>query len=220
VHINYGNLHLDEGDLDRASAEGAEAFRHGEEKRDFILMARARTLQCMIENARLEEQIDDDPAGHARMAHDYARDAVEFARQTQNRRLLARTLVWQGLTCCGGRVPNLDAARRSCDAAIALLRPGGEEYPWHDLEALKSKVSRSGRIDSTLREWSAGQTGDKTFQQITDEFASIIIPRVWEREGRKVSRVATRLSISPKKVRRILQAAGLGSERSPAATSQ
>jgi hypothetical protein len=31
---------------------------------------------------------------------------------------------------------------------------------------------------------------------------------VWEREGRKVSRVATRLSISPKKVRRILARVG------------
>ena len=31
---------------------------------------------------------------------------------------------------------------------------------------------------------------------------------VWEREGRKVSRVASRLSISPKKVRRILARVG------------
>jgi len=37
----------------------------------------------------------------------------------------------------------------------------------------------------------------------------MLIPRVWGREGRKISRVATRLSISPKKVRRILHSAGL-----------
>jgi DNA-binding NtrC family response regulator len=49
----------------------------------------------------------------------------------------------------------------------------------------------------------------KTFQQMTEEFARLIIPKVWEREGRKVSRVAEELSISPKKVRRILHAAGL-----------
>ena len=42
-----------------------------------------------------------------------------------------------------------------------------------------------------------------------EEFAGIVIPKVWKREGRKVSRVATRLSISPKKVRRILSNAGL-----------
>jgi hypothetical protein len=50
--------------------------------------------------------------------------------------------------------------------------------------------------------------GTKTFEQITDEFAEFIIPRVWEREGRKVSRVATRLSMSQKNVRRILIRAG------------
>jgi len=32
----------------------------------------------------------------------------------------------------------------------------------------------------------------------------LIIPKVWELEGRKISRVATRLSMSPKKIRRIL----------------
>jgi DNA-binding NtrC family response regulator len=50
---------------------------------------------------------------------------------------------------------------------------------------------------------------NKTFQQMTEEFARIVIPQVWEREGRKVSRVAGKLSISPKKVRRILHSAGV-----------
>jgi hypothetical protein len=36
-----------------------------------------------------------------------------------------------------------------------------------------------------------------------------VIPKVWAREGKKISRVAERLSISPKKVRRILRNAGL-----------
>jgi len=69
-------------------------------------------------------------------------------------------------------------------------------------------VMHRGSIDATLKAWSQGATGEKTFQQIAEEFAEFIIPRVWEREGRKISRVATRLSISPKKVRRILNRAG------------
>ncbi len=209
VHINYSYLHLDEGDLDRASSEAAEAFRHGEEKRDSILMARARILQCMIENARLEEQIDEDPERRVHLAHDFAHDAVECAKQTQNRRLLARALVWEGLTHCNAGSPDREAARRCCDAAIALLRPSGPLYGWEDLENLKSRLSHSGQVDAALHDWSKGLTHDKTFQQITEEFANLLIPRVWEREGRKISRVAVRLSISPKKVRRILHAAGL-----------
>jgi DNA-binding NtrC family response regulator len=47
---------------------------------------------------------------------------------------------------------------------------------------------------------------------MTEEFARIVIPKVWEREDRKVARVAKKLSISPKKVRRILHSAGV-SER-------
>ena len=64
-------------------------------------------------------------------------------------------------------------------------------------------------MDTVLQEWSQGLVGDKTFQQIEEEFAAIVIPRVWQREGRKVSRVAEKLSVSPKKVRRALQTAGL-----------
>jgi hypothetical protein len=74
---------------------------------------------------------------------------------------------------------------------------------------LKARLLRRGPVDTALREWSQGLIGDKTFQQITEDFAHIIIPKVWEREERKVSRVAAKLSVSPKKVRRILRAAGL-----------
>ena len=47
-----------------------------------------------------------------------------------------------------------------------------------------------------------------TFQELTEQFAEIVIPKVWEKEDRKVARVAKRLSVSPKKVRRILARAG------------
>jgi len=48
----------------------------------------------------------------------------------------------------------------------------------------------------------------KCFQELTEQFAEIVIPKVWEKEDRKVARVAKRLSVSPKKVRRILARAG------------
>jgi tetratricopeptide (TPR) repeat protein len=211
VHINNGFLCLDSGDLEGAAAEAAEAFRHGEEKHDAIVMARARTLQCMIELERLEEQIGD-PARLLDNAEAHAQEAVNFARETQNRRLLARAYTWQGLAFAAGPHASLDAARRCAEQAAALLKPEAaeREYVWEDLEALKSAVLRVEPVDGTLRAWSAGVVGEKSFQEITEEFARIVIPRVWEREGRKVSRVAARLSISPKKVRRILHDAGLG----------
>src|SRR5579883_3367391 len=210
VHINRGFLHLDSGDLECAAAESAEAYRHGSEKSDYLVMARARILQCIVENAALEEQIGDS-ARHQEAAEAFAREAVEFAGQTQNRRLTARASVWQGLTYCGGPYRDLEAARRCCDKAIALLQPDSSErqYVWEELETLKARVLHASPVDPLLRAWSAGIVQEKSFQELTEEFARIVIPKVWEHEGRKVSRVAEKLSISPKKVRRILQRAGL-----------
>ena len=211
VHILRGFLCLDSGELDSAGAEAAEAFRLGEPKTDYILMARARILQCVVENSKFDEQIEEASGAnrHAQLAHDFAREAVDFAKHTQNRRLLARAHVWQGMTFANDFFDNVEAARQSCDAAAALLRPQGPDYIWDDLQDLKARILRRGPVDTVLREWSQGLIGDKTFQQITEDFAHIIIPKVWEREDRKVSRVAARLSISPKKVRRVLRAAGL-----------
>lgn len=210
VHLNYGYLHLDNGDLDHAEVAAKAAFRLAEEKRDHILMARARLLLCMIENARVEEGIGEstEPGNHARLAQDCVHEAIELAKHTQNRRLLAHTYIWQGLTYCNRFFDDPDAARRCYDQVITLSKGDHADNAWEDLQTLKAKVLRSGSVNPTLRAWSEGSVGDKTFQQISEEFAELIIPKVWEREGRKVSRVAARLSVSPKKVRRILGRVG------------
>lgn len=210
VHLNYGYLHLDNGDLDDAEKEAEAAFELAETRHDHILMARSRLLRCMIENVRVEEGIGEstEPGSHARLAQDFAQEAIELATHTQNRRLLASAHVWQGLTYANRFFNDLESARQSYDQAVALSKGVHSEGAWDDLQTLKARVLRAGKVNPTLRAWSQGSVGDKTFQQITQEFAELIIPKVWEREGRKISRVATRLSISPKKVRRILDRAG------------
>ncbi|MGH7247498.1 MAG: hypothetical protein ACREH9_05280, partial [Pseudomonadota bacterium] len=211
VHIIHGYIYLDGGDLDRAAREGEAARQFGYDKHDALLAARARILQCFVENAKFEEQIDEGagPGHHAPLAGEWARDALERAQETQNRRLLAKAQLALGLTLCNDFFNDPENAQRCCDQAAALLKPEGQDYVWEDLQALRSKLLKAGGIDRALRDWSEGRVGDKTFQQITEEFAGIVIPRVWNREGRKVSRVAKRLSVSPKKVRRILAKSGL-----------
>ena len=127
--------------------------------------------------------------------------------------MLARAYVWQGLTFAAEPGSDLEATRRCCEQAMTLLQPAGLErqYIWDHLETLKARVLRARPIDPLLRAWSAGVVEGKSFQEMTEEFARIVIPKVWEREGRKVSRVAEKLSISPKKVRRILHLAGMHS---------
>lgn len=211
VIVNSGALHLDQGDIDRAAREALEAFRIGHEKNDHILMARARVLQAAAENAKVEEQLgeDVDTALHADQARRFSEEALEFARHTQNRRLLAGAFIARGATAANEFFQDWDLARRCSNEAADLIGAGENDHLAEELTALKSRITRASGMNDTLRGWSEGILGDKTFQQVTEEFAEIVIPKVWLREGRRISRVAQALSISPKKVRRILRNAGL-----------
>ena len=208
VCVNRGHLHLDSGDLDNATAEAKHAYVLGEAKNDYILMARAKLLECMVENNKLEEEIED-PAWVAHLALEAGRESVELAKRTENRRLLARAMIWHGLTICNTSPGTADIARDLCEQAAALLKNEVQDHIWEDLQTLKSKVVRAGNMDATLQAWSQGVVGERTFQQLTEDFADLIIPKIWDHEGRKVARVAKRLSISPKKVRRVLARLGL-----------
>lgn len=212
VCVNRGHLHLDSGDLHSAAEEARQAYALGEQKRDSILMARARLLECMVANTKLEEEIED-PAWVAHQALEAAKEAVEFSKRTENRRLQARAVIWHGLTICNTSAATAtaisDQARELCDLAANLLKNEVQDHIWEDLQVLKAKVLRGGNVDATLQAWSQGVVGDRTFQQLTEDFADVIIPRIWDHEGRKVARVARRLSISPKKVRRVLARLGL-----------
>lgn len=207
VQLNYAFVLLDDGDYQGAESKAKHAYRLGEEKHDYILMGRARIVQCMVENARVEEEVSDSGI-HARRALEHIQEAIELAKHTQNRRLLANAYLWLGFTHCNAYFDDTDAAREAYDVAIASRKGTQQDSMWEDLQALKAKIVRAGGIDPKLKAWSQGSFGEKTFQQLTEEFAELIIPRVWEREGRKISRVAARLSISPKKVRRILDRVG------------
>ena len=207
---NRGLLYLDVGDLDNAGAQAAQAFELGKEVNDSILMARARLLQCEVENGKLEEELEGSTHSweHAQAARDYAREAVESAKHTQNHRLLARAYIWRGLTACHPAIHDTEDARRCAELASSFLKAVDYDDLWEELQMLKKKVMPKGSIDPLLRAWSQGITGEETFQELTEQFAEIVIPKVWEKEDRKVARVARRLSVSPKKVRRILARAG------------
>lgn len=210
VALNLGYLHLDRGDIDRATPEAAEAYRIGTEQGDRILMARARILETAIENAHVEEQTgeDVDVAVHANRAREYSEEALKLAHGTQNLRLLAGASIARGMTAANDFFQDWEEARKCAAEATTLIGPGENDHLVEDLSLLKSRIVQASGINDTLRGWSEGMLGNKTFQQISEEFAEIVIPKVWMREGKKISRVATKLSISPKKVRRILRNAG------------
>ena len=104
---------------------------------------------------------------------------------------------------------DFEAARECSKEAAALLKQANHDYVWRELQELNRRLRGGGSINAALRDWSRGIIGTKSFQEVSEDFASIVIPKVWRREGCKVARVAARLSISPKKVRRILRSQGL-----------
>lgn len=207
---NRGLLHLDSGDLDLAAREGALCYAEGKEHHDNIVMARARLLQCKVVQAQLDEQIEDDTRGwqHVQAARDFSRDAVEAAQRTQNQRLRARAYIWRGMSACNPAIQDMDDARHCLEQATLLTKAARDEDVWSELQVLKLKLTSRGSIDQKLRAWSRGVTEGKTFQRLADEFAELVITRVWEKEGKKVARVAKALKVSPKKVRKILAMAG------------
>jgi tetratricopeptide (TPR) repeat protein len=208
VEVSSGYIHLDDGALDLAASRAEKGFRLAEEKNDIVLKARARILQSETERAKAEEQIVQPvtPRQSSRRAVEYAQEAVRFAKETQSRPLIAQSLVTLGLAFL--KDEDIDNARDCSDRAADLLRGVSREYVSRQYQTLNRSLAEVGTIEPVLREWSKGIVGNKTFRQITRDFEAFIIPKIWKRESCRVSGVAKQLSISPKKVRRILRSQG------------
>jgi len=214
VLVNAAHLHLENGDIGQASVEGNRAFDLGEQKNDQILMARARNVQAMVELELSEEQLGEEPdvALHAHLAVQYSETSIALALQTQNKRLLAEAYITRGMIAASDFHQDLEPAREYATKATTLLSSNDRDHLFNSLGTLKRKLVDATRVDENLRMWSDGQLGNKSFQQVQEEFAELVIPKVWLSLDKNISAVAKRLSISPKKVRRILRNANLLSE--------
>jgi tetratricopeptide (TPR) repeat protein len=203
VHLYRGYLYLDMDNLVIPDEEARKSYGISEPKHDLILMASARNLQCMAENIKVEEEVGGC-AKHALAALDHARDAIDLATKTEDRRLLAIVYTWYGLTLLNKYFNDHRQAREAMDRAAAYLEAGVRDHIWNDFQMLRRKLLESTTLDAKLLHWAHGELGDKTFRQLAEDFADLVIPRAWDQEERKISRVAARLSISPAKVRRVL----------------
>jgi len=211
VDVNFAQICLELADLDMAEKRASEAFDLAASKADYLLMCRARIVQATVANARFEEQIGeaDDPSRFAQLANDSAREAVALGERTENRRLVAQAYICEGMTLVNGFFNNTEKARACCDRAETYLNNDRHDALWQEVEILRARILHAGLEDPNLRAWSQGAVGDKSLQQVVADFEEVLIRRVWEREGRKVSRVANKLAVSPKKVRRVLRHLGL-----------
>ncbi len=209
--INLAQIYLDLGNLEQAEQRANEAFELGAAKADHLLMCRARIVQAAVANARFEDEVGEgeDPSRFAQLAHDCAKEAVAYGERTQSRRLLAQAHVSHGLTLVNGFFNQTEAARACCARAESYLGHDRHDALWQEVEILRERILHGGIEDPNLRAWSQGAIGDKSLQEVVGQFEELLIRKVWEHEGRKVSRVAQRLAVSPKKVRRVLRSLGV-----------
>ena len=163
MYLNAAYIHLDNGDFQRAEEESSSAYQLAEEKHDYILMGRARILQCMIENAKVEEEIGGgtDPGNHARRAFDFSQEAIDLAKHTQHHLLLSTAYLWQGLTQCNSFFDNLDAARESYDLARATCGDTQPESIWKDMQTAARQISSQGERRSDAEGVVAGVGGEQ-----------------------------------------------------------
>jgi tetratricopeptide (TPR) repeat protein len=207
VLVNAAHLHLESGDIDQAATESERAFTLGEERHDQILMARAKTALTAVELARSDEQLGEsgDIALHANLAVEHAERSIALSLLTQNKRLLAEAYLARGSAAAADYFQDWELAKDYVSKAASLLGHDDRDHLYKQLNHLKAKILGSTRIDERLKLWADGQFGNKTFQEVQEEFAELVIPRAWINTGRNVSQLSKQLSISPKKVRRILR---------------
>ncbi len=205
--LNAGYLHLDVGDLGMAAREAEQALEIAEANHNLLLRARVCTLMGMIENARVEELVGSaqEIPRYARLAKQHCMEAVRLAQSTENKRVLLNAYVALGETAANNFFHDYELAQRCVDAASGLLEPQDADYAVDELNALKVKLLKVVGIEDTLRAWSQGIITGKSFQEVTEQFAQLVIPRVWLREEKKISRVAKKLAMSPQKVRRLVK---------------
>jgi tetratricopeptide (TPR) repeat protein len=205
--LNAGYLHLDVGDLGMAAQEAVQALEIAEAHHNVLLKARACTLMGMIENARVEELLGsaEEIPLYARRSKQHCMEAVALAQSMENKRVLLNAYVALGETAANNFFHDYELGQKCVDAASGLLDPEDADYAVDELNALKARLLKVVGIEDTLRAWSQGIITGKSFQEVTEQFAQLVIPRVWMREECKISRVAKKLAMSPQKVRRLVK---------------
>lgn len=205
--LNAGYLHLDVGELDLAEQQAQKAYEIGQSTQAAVLMARCKILLGLIDNARVEELLGhpEEAPVLAQRAKQQCQDAVSLAESTENKRLIINAYLALGEVAVNSFFKDYDLARRCVDLASRMIGPLEADYVVDELNLLKGKLLRMAGIDDTLRAWSQGIIADKSLQQIMEEFAELVVTKVWLREGRRTAHVAALLTTSPKKVRRLVR---------------
>jgi tetratricopeptide (TPR) repeat protein len=149
-------VHFDNHAFDLADQNIKNAFHIASQKKgldaepDFLLMARAKTLESMVLNARcLEERDADQGQTLAECALKAAEDALRLAQKTEHNRLKARAVIWQGLVSVNRYFNDVEAGRRKLMEAKHLVKDldnkDSKDWLAEDFNRLLETLESSGK---------------------------------------------------------------------------
>ncbi len=146
VYRTRALLYMDDGRLAEAELQADEAYKLGRDNGDYLLTARARIVQCMLENQKVDQNPVNWPEAfhHADLARTFAMSAVEHADKTEHDRLRANAETWLGLTYLNTFFHDPVKAFTCYQRARAILRPIGRDHVYLDLQLLARKLRGAG----------------------------------------------------------------------------
>lgn len=145
--------------------------------------------------------------GRVMMALRSAREAVDLAETTENRRLQARALVWLGNVLLDPLINDAIEADRLCINATQLLKPEAigstSNYLLSELTALRRAIDRYEGGEPCVYGVTSGKVRGRELRAILDSVAREVILYVYRQNGGNAALTATELGINPERVRRV-----------------
>jgi len=189
-HLRYAYLYLETCRLDLAEQEAEHAHALGQGIGDPLLCGRARVLQCQILDRKVAVNGEIRNDRQARTLFNYAKEALEWARNTQNLGLRASAYITMGFAYLNPPFHDPEITNKFSKRAAETIKMGHLFHLGENLQALRIRLAKAGRADSPLEEWLLNPQG-KSLEELVD-----IIYRVsFEHEGGRTTRVAKSLDV-------------------------
>jgi tetratricopeptide (TPR) repeat protein len=194
IHNVRALLFFDSGQYTKAEEEARKAFGYGQSKNDKMVMADARIIQSTL--------VLDGSKGFydAQLALELAKEAIDYAEDTGNRRLLARAIIRKGLALL--EPPNVDrlAAHRCWEEAQDRLIREDRDYLRDSLAVLEQALRKYKQMDQTIMRVSAANIRGRSLTEIHEEVDEKVIQFVYQSCGDNIQKTARTLQMHPRKV--------------------
>ena len=209
LHSIVALLYFDRCEFDKSAAAAEQAYHYASERGDNVGLANARIIQAKL-------ALDSDLKGYVDVhsALSFAREAVECASQTENRRVLARAYLREAEVIIA--LPERDSfkAQQCLDKARKCLVKEDRDYLSSILNRVEKEIEavseQRQRRDSLVYYLTAERVkrdivAGCSLAEISEAHEERVIRFVYsEFCGRNITKAATQLKTGARKVRRAI----------------